>query len=60
MPLFRGANLSHGQTDYEMSNVQHCVWWRFVYFFIMSYLPRSTPSVRSTVLPGAPAFEDIV
>ena len=26
----RGANLSQGQTDfnYEMSNVQHCVWWR--------------------------------
>ena len=24
--------------------------------FIMSYLPRSTPSVRSTVLPGAPAL----
>ena len=23
--------------------------------FIMSYLPRSTPSVHSTVLPGAPA-----
>ena len=27
----------------------------FIYLFIMSYLPRSTPSVRSTVLPGAPA-----
>ena len=26
----------------------------FIYLFIMSYLPRSTPSVRSTVLPGAP------
>ena len=25
----------------------------------MSYLPRSTPSVRSTVLPGAPAQEHI-
>ena len=25
-----------------------------IYLFIMSYLPRSTPSVRSTVLPGAP------
>ena len=24
--------------------------------FIMSYLPTSTPSVRSTVLPGAPAL----
>ena len=28
----------------------------FIYLFIMSYLPRSTPSVRSTVLPGAPAL----
>ena len=28
----------------------------FIYLFIMSYLPRSTPSVRSTVLPGAPAY----
>ena len=27
-----------------------------IYLFIMSYLPRSTPSVRSTVLPGAPAL----
>ena len=27
-----------------------------IYIFIMSYLPRSTPSVRSTVLPGAPAL----
>ena len=29
MPLFRGVNLSQGQTDfnYEMSNVQHCVRW---------------------------------
>ena len=26
------------------------------YLFIMSYLPRSTPSMRSTVLPGAPAL----
>ena len=25
----------------------------FIYLFIISYLPRSTPSVRSTVLPGA-------
>ena len=31
MPLFRGVNLSQGQTDfnYEMSNVQHCVRWGF-------------------------------
>ena len=31
MPLFRGANLSHGRTEfnYELSKVQHCVWWRF-------------------------------
>ena len=28
----------------------------FIYLFIMSYLPRSTPSVRSIVLPGAPAL----
>ena len=27
-----------------------------IYLFIMSYLPRSTPSVRSTVLPGAPVL----
>ena len=28
----------------------------FLNLFIMSYLPRSTPSVRSTVLPGSPAL----
>ena len=28
---------------------------KFINFFIMSYLPRSTPSVCSTVLRGAPA-----
>ena len=27
-----------------------------IYLFIMSYLSRSTPSVRSTVLPGTPAL----
>ena len=31
----------------------------FIYLFIMSYLPRSTPSVRSTVLPGAPALVSV-
>ena len=39
MPLFRGANLSQGQTDfnYEMSNVQHCVWWRFEDIVLMYF-----------------------
>ena len=40
-----------------MSTVRVNVWViYFIYLFIMSYLPRSTPSVRSTVLPGAPAL----
>ena len=29
---------------------------KYIYLFIMSYLARSTPSVHSTVLPGAPAL----
>ena len=32
------------------------LWKIFIYLFIMSYLPRITPSVHITVLPGAPAL----
>ena len=38
----------------QSHTMKHSV-YVFIYLFIMSYLPRSTPSVCNTVLPGAPA-----
>ena len=41
----------------EMPEVISDPWFYLFILFIMSYLPRSTPSVRSTVLPGAPVCQ---
>ena len=38
----------------DLNNVLTSGMFIYFNFFIISYLPRSTPSVRSTVLPGAP------